>query len=88
MRTPRQQAIVSVGLLVALGVLLRVPSLALPLCAADAGLPEAADGLGHGELAPLVRTGPLVPAWLALAGALGLEGVTALRILALAGGAP
>jgi hypothetical protein len=87
MRTPRQQALVSVGLLVAIGVLLRVPSLALPLGAADARLLEAADALGRGDLAPLARAGPLVPALVAFATALGLDGVTALRLLALVGGA-
>lgn len=87
MRTPRQQALVACALLVALGVLLRVPSLTLPLGAHDAALAAAGEDLAGLHALALQGDGPLVPALVALPVAVGADAPTALRLLGLLAGA-
>jgi len=68
-------------LLFLVGVLLRLPSLALPLGASDAALAVAADELGRARWPDLHGHGPLLPLLLALPVAAGASAVVALRLL-------
>jgi hypothetical protein len=74
-------------LLLGVGVVLRVPALALPLGPEDAVIAEAADDLARGTWPTLEGRGPLLPALLAPFTLLGLPAALVMRWLGLLVGA-